>query len=101
MATYKVKPTLKAKPKKFPLSSKLYEQANAEADVKEKKKYPKGYEELKEMEKTMKRTEIMGHINKAGKVYVSKAVPKNRRKEVAEHDINERKVILKNKRARK
>jgi len=93
--TYKTKETLKAKPKKFPLSSKRYSEANRIADEKEKKKYPKGYEKLKKLEKKIPKDEVLGHINKAGKVTVSKKVPKKLRSEVAEHDIMERKYLLK------
>ncbi len=97
MTTYKLKSSLKAKPKSFPLNSKSYSKANSEADTKEKKSNPKGYEKLKKMEKKEKPNEIMGHITKKGKVYVSKKVPKSLRQEVAQHDIDERKAILRKK----
>lgn len=92
---YKTKSSLKAQPKKFPLSSKRYSEANRIADEKEKKSHPKGYQKLKKIEGKTKKGEILGHINKSGKVTVSKKVPKSLRKEVAEHDIMERKYLLK------
>jgi hypothetical protein len=94
MPTYKTKPSLKANPKDFPLSSKKYSKANKEADIIEKKQSPKGYTKLKKISKSMKPGEIEGHINKKGKVTVSKKIPKKLRKEVATHDKNERHFIL-------
>lgn len=90
---YKVKSKLTEKKGRFPLSSKKFSEANAEADVKEKKIHPKGYEKLKKIEKKLKPKEILAHINKKGKVYVSKKVPKTLRKEVIEHDVNEKSFI--------
>lgn len=94
----KIIKNLKAKPSKFPLSSKKYEKANSEADVKEKKEYPKGYKKLGKLEKKLPKGEILGHISKAGKVSISSKVPKKLRKEVVEHDKEERREILKKKR---
>jgi hypothetical protein len=95
--SYKVVSKLKAKKKEFPLSSKKYSKANSEADVIEKKQHPRGYKSLKRVDKGLKKGEILGHVSKKGDLYVSKKVPKHLRKEVAEHDKNERRIILSSK----
>ena len=92
--SYKVVPKLEAKKSRFPLSSKKYSKANSEADAIEKKKPAKSYKSLKRVDKSLKKGEILGHVSKKGDLYVSKRVPKHLRKEMAEHDKNERRIIL-------
>jgi hypothetical protein len=60
----------------------------------EKKKYPKGYQKLEKIDKSLPPDEILGHINKSGNITVSKKVPKNLRGEVCYHEKIERKRIL-------
>lgn len=84
--------------KNFPTSSKFYKTAHEKADKKEKTKYPKGYEEMKKVDrKVMKKDkkELAGKNLKSGKIEVNKIVPKKLRKEVAYHEKIENREIKK------
>ena len=96
MTAYKVKKAL-PKSKGFPVKKKGFSEANAEADVAEKKKYPKGYAKLKKIDKRLPKGEILGHIAKTGKISVSKKVPKKLREEVVFHEKMEGKKLRKKK----
>lgn len=92
--TYATKKKLN-KSKGYPITSASFSKANSEADVAEKKKYPKGYQKLKAIDKKLPKNEILGHQTKKGKVTVSAKVPKKLRKEVEFHERVERKVMRK------
>lgn len=77
----------------FPTSSKEYKEAHSEADKAEKKKYPKGYNKLKDIDSKLPKKELVGKSDKKGKVTVSKKVPKKLRNEVAYHEKYENKTI--------
>ena len=75
-----------------------YSKANSEADVAEKRRYPKGYAKLKKAEKSMGKHEVMGKLTGKGRDTV--AVEKRftpEAKEIAYHDAVERKVLKKRK----
>ena len=94
MQTYKVKPKLIKNKKTFPQNKRKFSEANSEADVEEKREYKSGYSKLKKIEKKLGKNEILGHINKKGKVTLSKKVPKKLRNEVVKHEKIERKKLL-------
>lgn len=81
------------KKKGFPTSSKKYPYAHRKADESEKKKYPKGYKEMKKVDNKLKVRELAGKNLKSGKIEVSKKVPRKFRKEVAFHEMRENKEI--------
>lgn len=89
---YKTKSKL-TKSKGYPITNKNFSKANEEADIIEKKKYPKGYQKLKKLDKKLNKNEIMAHVPKKGKILVSKVVPKKLREEAAQHDADERTVL--------
>jgi len=60
----------------FPYHNKNYHEAHAEADKAEKKKFPKGYQHLKKLEKTLKKHELMGTNKRNGKIEVEKRFKK-------------------------
>jgi len=77
----------------FPESSRYYREAHSEASNAEKKKFPKGYQELKKLDNKVPQGKMIGHNTKSGKLSVSSAVPKKLRKEVAFHEKYESKAI--------
>lgn len=80
----------------FPTHSKRYDYAHKEANKAEKKKYPKGYEDLKQLDRGLSdKHELIGKNTKAGKIEVSKKVPKKYRDEVAYHEKVENKILRK------
>lgn len=73
--------------KGYPVDSGRYKTAHEEATKKERNLFPKkNYEELKHMDKTIAKGELIGKNDKAGRVSVSKRVPKKLRAEVAFHE---------------
>lgn len=84
---YKVVRTIKRKG--YPTASPRYKEAHSEADKVEKKKYPKGYQKLKKLDKSLKSDQLIGTHTKAGKIKVSKRVPRKERAEVATHEFVE------------
>jgi hypothetical protein len=74
-----------------------YEKAHIKADKAEKKKYPKGYEELKKLDNTLSKHELAGKNTKSGKIEVSKKVPSPLREEVRFHEKVENKILRKKK----
>lgn len=91
MKTYKVVNRIKRRG--FPTSSGEYKTAHAEADNAEKKKFPKGYNELKKIDKRIGKNELVGKNTRSGNILVEKKVPKKMRKEVAYHEKVENKAI--------
>lgn len=81
------------KKKGFPLTDKKYKTSHEEADIAEKKKYPKGYKELKNIDEKISKNQLIGKNTKTGKIEVSKKVPKKLRNEVAFHEKVENKNI--------
>lgn len=88
---YKVVKTIKRKG--YPVSQKVYAEAHSEASDAEKKKFPKGYKELKKVDKSTKMGNLIGKNTKSGKIEVSKVVKPKLRKEVAYHEEYEHKAI--------
>jgi hypothetical protein len=78
--------------KKSLIGRKKYPEANEKANQAEKKAYPKGYEELKKKERGLKKHELMGKIEKSGKVEVEKKF-KSYAKEILAHEKVEKKVF--------
>lgn len=97
----RIRPDLKARPDSYPESSKDFSKANDYANREEKKKYPKGYKKLEKIDSHLHKGEILGHINKKGKITISKKVPKKQREEVAYHEKMERKKLSEKKPKRK
>ena len=93
MTQYKVKKSLKADTKKFPLNSKEYPTAHKEANKAEKSEYPKGFKKLEKIERHLSHDELLGHSTKSGKIQISEKVPKENRAEVALHEKVENKKI--------
>ncbi len=84
--------------KGFPTKARGYANAHAAADRAEKKKFPKGYEQLKKMDISVgKKHELIGKNTKSGKIEVAKKVPKKFRPEVAYHEQVENKILRKKK----
>jgi hypothetical protein len=81
-----IKIVKKIKEKGYPVNSKEYKEAHAEADQQEKKRYAKGYLRLKKIEKKMSPNTLMGTHTKKGEKKIAKIVPKSLRKEVAYHE---------------
>lgn len=79
--------------KGFPRSEKRYEAAHKQADIQEKKDFPKGYEEMKHVDARLGRHELSGKNLKGGKIEVSEKVPKKLRQEVAEHEFIENRIL--------
>ena len=75
------------------IKKKGYSKANSEADIIEKKKYPKGYKQLKKDESKLGKHEIMGKI-KGKNIEVEKKF-KPYAKEIALHDEVEKKRLRK------
>ncbi|CAB4133934.1 hypothetical protein UFOVP265_21 [uncultured Caudovirales phage] len=94
--TYKVVKEIKRKG--FPTSSKYYKSSHSEADIEEKKKYPKGYVKLKKIDAKIPKGELIGKNTKSGKIEVSKRAPKKLRKEIAYHEKIESKNIKRSRR---
>ena len=78
--------------KGYPYHDKNYREAHEEADVAEKKKFPKGYSALKKKEKSLGKTELMGTNKKSGKIEVEKKFKKNAM-EIAFHEAKEHKAL--------
>jgi hypothetical protein len=76
----------------YPYHSKHYLVAHEEADVVEKKKFPKGYEHLKHAEKHLGKHELMGTNKKSGKIEVEKKFKKYS-KEIGYHEAQEHKNL--------
>jgi hypothetical protein len=74
---------------------KAYEKSHKKADAAEKKKYPKGYEELKKIDRKLGKNELIGKNTKSGKIEVSKKAPRNLRPEIAMHERTENKLLRK------
>ena len=83
--------------KGFPTHAKKYKEAHEQADKLEKKKFPKGYQEMKKKDLTLNKHELAGKNTKNGKLEVSKKVPPKLRKEVAYHEEVENKILRKKK----
>ncbi len=82
----KVKIVKKLKEKGYPTSSPYYGDAHKEADVKEKKRFPKGYEKI---EKThFKKDELAATHDKKGNVKIEKRFSKDK-KELVFHEKQE------------
>lgn|SRR5574338_1244863 len=86
------------KDKGYPTSEgSRYERAHASANKAEKNRFPRGFEELKALDISLgKKHELAGKSTKAGKIEVSKKVPKNLRSEVKFHEKVESKALGKN-----
>lgn len=82
------------KRKGFPTSSKYYKEAHAEADMAEKRKYPKQYKDMKKIDNKVSKNKLVGKNTKSGKILISKVVPKKDRKTVKLHEMTEHKAIL-------
>lgn len=82
--SYKVVKTIKRSG--YPENTKYYAEAHSEASNQEKKKFPKGYEKLKNLDKKIPAGKMIGGHTEKGKITVSKKVPKAQRKEVAYHE---------------
>lgn len=94
----KVKVIKNIKEKGFPTSSKYYPTAHKAADKAEKKAYPKGYEDMKKVDKRIEsknKHAMAGKNLKSGVIEVSEKVPKSHRKEVALHEKRELQAIKK------
>lgn len=78
------------------VTKKGYKTAHEEADKKEKAKYPKTYEDLKQQVRKIPKGQLLGKVEK-GKIEVSKKVPKSEREEVAYHESIEKKRLKLNK----
>lgn len=76
----------------YPISSKNYHEAHAEADIAEKKKYPNGYQKLKKMQKHLGKHELMGKNTKKGKIEVEGRF-RNYKDEIAYHERVESKTL--------
>ena len=81
--------------KGFPVHDKRYKSAHAGANRAEKAKFPKGYEEMKKIDRKEGRHELVGKNSKSGKIEVEKKVPKRLREEVAYHEETENKTLRK------
>lgn len=75
--------------KGYPENTKKYPEAHSEASAQEKKKFPKGYQKLKKLDKKIPQGEMIGGHTRSGKVTISKKVPKAQRKEVVYHEHKE------------
>jgi hypothetical protein len=89
------------KRKGYPTSAKKYPEAHSEASVKEKKKYPTGYKEMKNIDSKLPQNELAGTHTKSGKITISKKVPRKLRSEVAYHEKEELKASKRLERIRK
>lgn len=89
----KVKLVKKLTDKGYPYHAKNYREAHEEADVAEKKKFPKGYKVLKKDEKKLGKTELMGTNKKSGKIEVEKKFKKEK-KEIGFHEETEHKNLV-------
>lgn len=76
----------------YPYHDKHYREAHAEADVAEKKKFPKGYKILEKKEKKLGKHELMGTNKKSGKTEVEKKYKKYA-KEINYHEVEESRAI--------
>ena len=76
----------------YPYHSKYYKTAHEEASKAEKKKFPKGYEELKKDERNLGKHELMGKNLRSGKIEVESKFKKYG-KEIAYHEQQEAKNI--------
>jgi len=80
----------------FPTHDKKYKSAHEEATKKEKSNFPrKDYNQLKHLDESMPKGELIGKNTKSGKVEVSKKVPRKLRDEVAYHEKVENKLLRK------
>lgn len=77
----------------FPVHTKQYKTAHAEASRDEKSRFPKGYEKLKHMQ--LGKHELIGKNTQSGKILIEKKVAKSLRDEVAFHELDENKRIKK------
>jgi hypothetical protein len=78
--------------KGYPYHDKNYRKAHAEADNKEKRKFPKGYKKLKTSEKKLGNDELMGKNTRAGKIEVEKKFKKYK-DEISYHEREEHKAL--------
>jgi hypothetical protein len=83
--------------KGFPTSEgKIYQRAHEAANKAEKKKYPKGFQQLKKLDQELgHKHELAGKNTKTGKIEVSKKVPPKLRAEVKYHEKVESKELKK------
>jgi len=88
----KVKMVKKLSDKGYPYHNFHYKTAHEEADVKEKKKFPRGYEKLKHIEKKLQKNELMGTNKRSGKIEVEKKFNRYE-KEIAYHEKEEHKNL--------
>ena len=86
MTTVKIIKTLKRKG--FPIDKKAYPEAHAEADIAEKRKFPRGYARLKKAQKRMAKDELMGKNTRSGKIEVERKYKRNKN-EIAYHEHEE------------
>lgn len=85
-------------PKKgYPTANPRYHDSHVGADRDEKRNYPKGYERLKKLDNKIPSNELIGKHTKAGKIEISKKVPKKDRPEVVFHEVDETKRMNKRK----
>lgn len=91
MTKYKLENKIKRKG--YPTNNKNYPEAHEEASNAEKKKYPAGYQKLKQLDKKTPNKQLIGKNTKSGKIEVSKKVPKKERQEVAFHEKYEHKAL--------
>lgn len=89
---YVVKPRLTDS--SFPTHDEFYKEAHRIATKFEKRKYPKGFEELKHLDMKVSKHELIGKNLKSGKIEVSKRVPKRLRNEVVYHEHIEHENIM-------
>lgn len=91
-----LKSTISAKG--FPVSSSKYAASHRKASEEEKKRFPKGYEQLKKLDRSAgQKHQMLGTHTKSGKVEISKQVPKPLRKEVKFHEKTEAALMKKKK----
>lgn len=93
--SYRVKKSIKAHPKGFPLNQSSFHSAHLKANQVEKRAYPKGFKVLKKIDRHIPNNELLGHSTKKGKIEVSARVPKKYRAEVALHEKVENKILCK------
>jgi hypothetical protein len=76
----------------YPYHAKGYKTAHKEASASEKKRFPKGYEELKKKERSLDKHELMGKNTKSGKIEIEDKFKKYA-KELSYHEMEEHKNL--------
>jgi hypothetical protein len=83
------------------VNRKHYATSHEKADQAEKKAYPSGYEDLKNLVRKVPKGELLGKVSKKGTIEVSKMVPSKERREVAYHEATEIDSLNKRKSSKK